>query len=426
MVCIVMKDIGGAAEGAKISLKTLIQSNCVHIIDKIIPGKYGVSDVNAVISKYVLGTAKLLSAKLWVKFSEYTALPFLQFCRASLYGIQYISVFFFAVLVIFSNIYALKLLFNRGKPSIAVGAFLPSIFKWSHRLLSPLVVGSHYGLFARMTKIRKEIIIEVSDDTIQWYPVVFAFKPTITTIPPIDVWPLFHMPRLDWRLWFLALIPNTVPRWFYTFLIGILEGNSSILGLLHLEMNGHLTKEGKACMYEHSGELLGEQTETDYSTETEEAKDNLSGGIDNYRVWKYIRVSIYTYNYAEITRRLNAAGGGAGGVAGVGAQENTGNTDHKQFWDATLIAEILPPTGLDDLYTIRDDVHHPDLFDSKTRKNDERDELEGEGNEGNKSMDDRDKKGGKAQPPKPDTAAELIARSLQKAFHTSKRKEKGN
>ena len=60
-----------------------------------------------------------------------------------------------------------------------------------------------YGLFRVMTKDRPEIVIEGSDDGIEWRPYVFKWKPG-----PLDRMPAFvepHQPRLDWQMWFAAL-----------------------------------------------------------------------------------------------------------------------------------------------------------------------------------------------------------------------------
>lgn len=98
-----------------------------------------------------------------------------------------------------------------------------------------LYLGNHYGLFATMTKERNEIIIEVSNNKIDWYMILFNYKPDLLLLPPKAVVPMFHMPRLDWVMWFLAFKKNKdlYPRYFWVFLIGILQGNREILSLLH-------------------------------------------------------------------------------------------------------------------------------------------------------------------------------------------------
>src|SRR5204862_250335 len=60
-----------------------------------------------------------------------------------------------------------------------------------------------YGLFAVMTTKRPEIVIEGSDDGKTWLPYEFKWKPGDVNRRPAFTW--FHMPRLDWQMWFAAL-----------------------------------------------------------------------------------------------------------------------------------------------------------------------------------------------------------------------------
>lgn len=100
-----------------------------------------------------------------------------------------------------------------------------------HSSLGVFSVACHYGLFAHMTKFRDEVLLEVSDDYFErsqqqnlgafdaedaalWRPVEFLYKPGSGAgesrqgkIKKI-LWPPLHMPRLDWRLWFVPLNPS--------------------------------------------------------------------------------------------------------------------------------------------------------------------------------------------------------------------------
>jgi hypothetical protein len=87
-----------------------------------------------------------------------------------------------------------------------------------------------YGLFARMTKNRPEIVVEGSDDAVTWRPYAFRWKPGDVHARPRFVAP--HQPRLDWQMWFAALgNPRTNP-WFILFLHRLLEGSPAVVGLL--------------------------------------------------------------------------------------------------------------------------------------------------------------------------------------------------
>lgn len=63
-----------------------------------------------------------------------------------------------------------------------------------------------YGLFQSMTRERRELILEVSDDGALWLPVEFRWKPGDPARAPGFIAP--HQPRLDWQMWFAALYPG--------------------------------------------------------------------------------------------------------------------------------------------------------------------------------------------------------------------------
>lgn len=60
-----------------------------------------------------------------------------------------------------------------------------------------------YHLFASMTLVRREVVIEGSDDGETWHEYEFRYKPGDVTRPPPFVAP--HQPRVDFQLWFLLL-----------------------------------------------------------------------------------------------------------------------------------------------------------------------------------------------------------------------------
>jgi len=118
-----------------------------------------------------------------------------------------------------------------------------------------------------MTTTRPELTVLIrgpgSEDA-SWTPIEFCSKPGEPSLGCKAVWPPFSLPRLDWRMWFLALTaagtlkrrlevqaknagdktgkmnqPHTqrtsesdAPRWFWQLLIGIVEGSRECLSLL--------------------------------------------------------------------------------------------------------------------------------------------------------------------------------------------------
>ncbi len=83
------------------------------------------------------------------------------------------------------------------------GLILPYPADALERNLAPFHLVNRYGLFADMTTQRPEIALEISSDGKAWIPVSFRWKPG-----PLNVRPQFtgfHMPRLDWQMWFEGL-----------------------------------------------------------------------------------------------------------------------------------------------------------------------------------------------------------------------------
>ena len=87
-----------------------------------------------------------------------------------------------------------------------------------------------YGLFARMTTTRYELIVEGSNDGRDWRAYRFVYKPD-TEDAPLRFAGL-HMPRLDWQMWFAALTPRCRGNWSVAFVRRLLEGSAPVKALL--------------------------------------------------------------------------------------------------------------------------------------------------------------------------------------------------
>ncbi|HWP67440.1 MAG TPA: lipase maturation factor family protein [Candidatus Limnocylindria bacterium] len=96
--------------------------------------------------------------------------------------------------------------------------------------LAPLHSVNAYGLFANMTTVRPEIVVEGSDDGVHWRPYEFRWKPGDPHRRPGFVQP--HMPRLDWQMWFAALQGYQRTYWFGPFLDRLLDGSPAVTRLL--------------------------------------------------------------------------------------------------------------------------------------------------------------------------------------------------
>lgn len=96
--------------------------------------------------------------------------------------------------------------------------------------VAPLRIVNSYGLFATMTTERPEIIVEGSNDGAAWTAYEFRYKAGDLRRAPPFVAP--HQPRLDWQMWFAALGSYRSDRWFVNFMVRLLQGEPSVVGLL--------------------------------------------------------------------------------------------------------------------------------------------------------------------------------------------------
>jgi predicted DCC family thiol-disulfide oxidoreductase YuxK len=124
----------------------------------------------------------------------------------------------------------LILLMSLIEMDLRFGGTPPAAVQSIERFLEPLHIVSSYGLFAVMTTRREEIIIEGSDDGIEWREYEFRYKPGDLSRAPR--WNIPHQPRLDWQMWFAALDdPRRLP-WFWRFVRRLLENEPTVLALL--------------------------------------------------------------------------------------------------------------------------------------------------------------------------------------------------
>jgi predicted DCC family thiol-disulfide oxidoreductase YuxK len=126
-----------------------------------------------------------------------------------------------AVLMVFLSLVQMGERFGGSPPGPALA--IDDIFEPFH-LVSP------YGLFAVMTTTRNEIIVEGSDDGVQWREYEFRYKPGDVERRPS--WNIPHQPRLDWQMWFAALDDAQRSPWFSRFLERVLENEPSVIALL--------------------------------------------------------------------------------------------------------------------------------------------------------------------------------------------------
>ena len=99
-----------------------------------------------------------------------------------------------------------------------------------YQTIAPLRTINGYGLFAVMTKERREILVQGSEDGVTWKPYRFRFKPEDPRRAPGWIGP--YMPRLDWQMWFAALGSAEHNPWFFNFLERLLTNPITVTDLL--------------------------------------------------------------------------------------------------------------------------------------------------------------------------------------------------
>ena len=110
------------------------------------------------------------------------------------------------------------------------GGSPPAALRALEQLIEPMRMVSSYGLFAVMTTERNEIIIEGSNDGVEWREYGFLYKPgDVARRPP---WNIPHQPRLDWQMWFAALDDPRRVNWFPHFLERLLQNEPTVTALL--------------------------------------------------------------------------------------------------------------------------------------------------------------------------------------------------
>jgi hypothetical protein len=101
-----------------------------------------------------------------------------------------------------------------------------TVYAW----FAPLRSFNGYGLFQVMTTSRPEIIVEGSNDGVNWQAYEFKYKAGDLKRRPGFVEP--HQPRLDWQMWFAALGDYRENPWFVNFCVRLLQGSPQVLALL--------------------------------------------------------------------------------------------------------------------------------------------------------------------------------------------------
>jgi hypothetical protein len=101
----------------------------------------------------------------------------------------------------------------------------------------PLHIVNTYGAFGSITRERREIVVEGTDDTeltdrTVWREYEFRGKPGDPLRRAPQIAP-YHL-RLDWLMWFAAMDSPENHPWFTALIVKLLEGDPAALSLLHV------------------------------------------------------------------------------------------------------------------------------------------------------------------------------------------------
>ncbi|XP_038562697.1 lipase maturation factor 2a [Micropterus salmoides] len=112
----------------------------------------------------------------------------------------------------------------------------PGVLK-AHEMVDRYQLVNSYGLFRRMTGVsgRPEVVIEGSNNGVEWTEIEFMYKPGNLSAPPPVLMP--HQPRLDWQMWFAALGAHTQAPWFTSLMYRLLQGKRDVIELIQTDVS---------------------------------------------------------------------------------------------------------------------------------------------------------------------------------------------
>ena len=147
-----------------------------------------------------------------------------------------------AVELLFAYVLAsLPPLSQAARHTVDAPLFLMQPAEWLYERARRYRLVNYYAKFASMHTFRWELHLEGSDDGATWLPYGWRYKPWSALCQPR--WVLLHLPRLDWRVWFLPLGCKRQaenyepPEWLHALLRAILRHERSVLGLLDPKAN---------------------------------------------------------------------------------------------------------------------------------------------------------------------------------------------
>lgn len=145
-----------------------------------------------------------------------------------------------------------------------IAEFAPSAADIAGPLFAPMVghleIVNTYGLFANMTTTRPELIIEGSNDQVNWREYSFRYKPGELHRGLPQIAP--YQPRLDWQMWFAALSDVQENQWVKNLLYRIMTGEPAVIGLLDRPPFPNPPRYIRVLLYDYNFTIPSERART--------------------------------------------------------------------------------------------------------------------------------------------------------------------
>ncbi len=111
-------------------------------------------------------------------------------------------------------------------------------------------LGNTYGAFGSITRRRREVIIEGTEDGSTWHEYELRAKPGRVERRPRQIAP-YHL-RLDWLLWFVAISPQYGAGWFPALLSHLKAADPAVLRLFsHDPFEGRRPQAVRATLWDY-------------------------------------------------------------------------------------------------------------------------------------------------------------------------------
>jgi lipase maturation factor 1 len=149
-------------------------------------------------------------------------------------------------------------LLNIGQFVRISGTDPPALLDDLLHLTEPFGIVNSYGLFAMMTTTRPEIVIQGSNDAVNWVDYSFRYKPGdlrrgLPLVAP-------YQPRLDWQMWFAALGNYRSNEWFQNLMVRLLQGSPPVTRLFdRTPFGGTPPRYVRALLFEYRFTTIAER-----------------------------------------------------------------------------------------------------------------------------------------------------------------------